>query len=329
MIPRDLFQTDHQSPHQYQFSAQGGISNLCSFVWYDWCYYREEGTNLFPKPKELLGIVLGPAKNEGNKMAQNVLTSTGHVVLRRSVRQLTLIEEKKESEKIKRSNFDKVVEAKLGTSITLPPNESKSSLSEAHDFDFDSRENDSGKPFGWLDGDPLSSDGTPAFENSLSDTLINSEVLLPQGEELVEATVKGRHVNEIGQVLGRYHPNPTLNSIVYDVAFPDGAIKQCAANTIADALYSTINIDGKSETVLDCILEYSKNDKAVSKADKYIHTKGGNCRLRKTIVGWKILVRWRNQSESWIPLKLMKENYPVETSEYAKAGQLIDEPTFQ
>ena len=51
LTPRDLFQTEKQSPYEYQYGVQGDISNLCAFAWYDWCYYHEEGNNTFPKQK--------------------------------------------------------------------------------------------------------------------------------------------------------------------------------------------------------------------------------------------------------------------------------------
>ena len=129
-------------------------------------------------------------------MAQNKLTSTGRAVPRRSIRKLTLVEEKKESEIAKRSKFNKLTTDKLGESMDLPPNELKPSLSDANDFDFYSRESDSDEPIGWLDGDPLESDGTTVFENSRSGTLFNAEILLPQGEDLIAAKIKGRHVDD-------------------------------------------------------------------------------------------------------------------------------------
>ena len=193
----------------------------------------------------------------------------------------------------------------------------------------DPRESDSDEPIGWIDGDPIEPDGTAVFENSRSDSLINAEVLLPQGEDIITAKVKGRHVNDNGEVVGKYNTNPTLNSIIYDVSFPNGAVKQYAANTIAEALYSTTDNEGHSKAVLDCILEHSKNDRAISKTDRHIITKSGNRRIRKTTIGWNILVRWKNQTEAWVPLKLMKENYPVQTAEYARACHIDDEPDFQ
>ena len=68
--------------------------------------------------------------------------------------------------------------------MTLPPEELKPLIADADYFDFDTRENDEDEPLGWFDGDLLDTNGIPIFKNSLSDTLMNAEVLLPHGEEL-------------------------------------------------------------------------------------------------------------------------------------------------
>ena len=86
VTPRNLFQNNGMNPHTITFGTQEDISNLCSFGWYDWVYYRDHG--VFPINKEKLGRVLGPIKNEGNEMAQAVLTSNGKVIPRRTIRKL-------------------------------------------------------------------------------------------------------------------------------------------------------------------------------------------------------------------------------------------------
>ena len=128
----------------------------------------------------------------------------------------------------------------------LPENDSSNPVrpEERDEFAFDEQESDEEEPRGWIDGDPVNKDGTPVFEHSLSDTLINAEVLLPQGEELAKCKVKGRHVGPNGEVTGQFHKNPLLNSIVYDVEFPDGAIQEYSANIIAQNMYSTLDEDG-------------------------------------------------------------------------------------
>jgi hypothetical protein len=41
-----------------------------------------------------------------------------------------------------------------------------------------------------------------------------------------------------------------------------------------------------------------------------------------------VLVKWADKSESWIPLKNMKESHLVETAEFAKARGIADEAAF-
>ena len=61
VTPRDLFQLNGNTPTMATFGVRGDISNLCQFRWYDWCYFRAEGQNLFLQQKLQLGRVLGPA----------------------------------------------------------------------------------------------------------------------------------------------------------------------------------------------------------------------------------------------------------------------------
>ena len=70
---------------------EGDISNICMFKWFELKYYREVSSK-FPFGQEILGKVLGPAKNHGSDMAQWILKRNGQVVPRRSVRQLTDLE---------------------------------------------------------------------------------------------------------------------------------------------------------------------------------------------------------------------------------------------
>jgi hypothetical protein len=81
--------------------------------------------------------------------------------------------------------------------------------------------------------------------------------------------------------------------------------------------------------MMEAIVDYRKDETvAVPKTDKYLTTTSGQQRMRKTTVGWKLLVKWADESESWIPLKDMKESHPIETAEFAKARSIADESAF-
>ena len=50
--------------------------------------------------------------------------------------------------------------------------------------------------------------------------------------------------------------------------------------------------------------------------------------LSRTSRGWKLLVEWKEGVSDWIPLKDLKESYPVQVAEYAVANNLETEPAF-
>ena len=219
------------------------------------------------------------------------------------------------------------IKSLLGDSLTLPSKLSKPF--DTSDFDFNPRNNDEDEPLGWIDGDPVDANGTPVFKNPIGDILVNAKVLLSQEEELISAKVKCRHVNEEDEVYGEFDANSILNTILYGVEFPDGVIKQYAPNIIAESMYSSLDENGHSKVVLDCILDHTKDDRAIDKADKYFITIKGQRRLQKTTIGQKLLVRFKDQSGEWLQLKLVKKNNPVQTTEFVKRNDISDEPIFQ
>ena len=45
-------------------------------------------------------------------------------------------------------------------------------------------------------------------------------------------------------------------------------------------------------------------------------------------MGWELLVKWRDQSESWVRLCELKESHPIEMAEFAMARGIQDQPAF-
>jgi hypothetical protein len=91
--------------------------------------------------------------------------------------------------------------------------------------------------------------------------------------------------------------------MIYEVEFPDGQTEEYAANMIAVNML-TQDEDGYLLTMLDGIIDHHEDEEvAVPKAEKHAFMPGGQRRPRKTIAGWSLLVKWADESESWIPLK--------------------------
>ena len=91
MKSKDLFQLQGQTPHIATFDEEGDISKKSNFGWYEWVHFRETTAKL-PFPAHVLGLCLGPSKNEGNEMTQWVLKQNGQIVPRIKMRRLTLEE---------------------------------------------------------------------------------------------------------------------------------------------------------------------------------------------------------------------------------------------
>ena len=121
VIPKSLFQLNGSNPTTSTLGIQPDISSICQFDWYEWCYVRQETNTQFPFQKEVLGRVLGPCKNEGNEMTQNILLQNGKIVPRRTYRPLTLAEVNSKPEQDMRNAFDNDIKKKLGDSITIVP----------------------------------------------------------------------------------------------------------------------------------------------------------------------------------------------------------------
>jgi hypothetical protein len=144
------------------------------------------------------------------------------------------------------------------------------------------------------------------------DKILRSEVSLQLGDNMTVGKVTKHALGPDGNVAGTYDKNPCLNRMIYEVEFPDGQLKVYAANVIVENMLSQVDSDGYSLTMMEAITDYQKDDTvAVPKTDKYLTTPSGQKRMRKTTVGWSLLVRWADGTESWIPLKDLKESHPI------------------
>lgn len=320
LTAKKLFQLEGQNAHYSVTGEPGDISNLCQFDWYGWCYFRDQKV-AFPNTKEVLGRVLGPAKGEGNEMAQWVLQANGNVVPRRTVRPINTAEIHSEVEKTKRQKFDEFIVTRWGTAAeppAKPPPES----------DFIEYEDEDEQPRVIPEIDPVDNSGHPINQQPAYDRLIHAELILPQGENLRTATVTGRSIGPDGLTTGTFNESPVLNSIVYDVQFPDGEVKEYAANVIAENMLSQVDSEGFTLTLMDSILDVKKDGSAVAKGDMYTQSNRGGSRMRQTTCGWKFLVLWKDGSEQWVPLKDMKESHPIEVTDFVLSRGIADEPAF-
>ena len=102
---------------------------------------------------------------------------------------------------------------------------------------------------------------------------------------------------------------------------------ELTANVIAQSMYASCDDDGNEYLLMDTIVDHHKSDKALSHSDQKV-TFRGRPALRRSTVGWKLCVQWKDGSTSWQTLADMKETHPVEVAEYAVAQGIDHEPGF-
>ena len=68
------------------------------------------------------------------------------------------------------------------------------------------------------------------------------------------AKVCGRTVGPDGKTICTFNDTPTFNSVVYDVEFTDGEVKEYAANVIPENILSQIDNEAFTVTLLYSIL---------------------------------------------------------------------------
>ena len=91
-------------------------------------------------------------------------------------------------------------------------------------------------------------------------------------------------------IIGKYDSKPILNTTVYDVEFSDGYIREYGSNVIAEKMYSQVDSEGFSHYILSIILDFANDTTALQKDDKYIITKSRQRSMKKSTVGWKLLI---------------------------------------
>jgi hypothetical protein len=128
--------------------------------------------------------------------------------------------------------------------------------------------------------------------------------------------VKRRKRDEDGNLVGHSHSNPILDTGLYEVEFEDGQVGTYAANVIAENIYEQLDDEGFAYTLFDSIVDHKCGPDAVSADDGFTEYHGRRVPMRTTR-GWKLCVRWKDDSTSWIPLKDLKESHPVQVVEYA------------
>ncbi len=301
------------------------ISNYLEFGFYDRVWFNDNAGLGETKPGRWLGV----AENIGSIMTYYILQENGKIVARSTVWNPTNLELQTDDVKATFKAYDDEIARRIGTNDfpvegDKPDPELWADLIE-NDEDF--REE-----FFKVYQDEGVKDATDAEPSPgiADEQMLSMELALPKpGEDdLKLARVKRRKRDHDGQPIGVAHKNPILDTRVFDVEFEDGHTAAMTANGIAENLFAQVDQDGHRLLLMDEIVDHRQGPEAVSKANGFLTTKSGQKRRKPTTTGWDLRIKWKDGSETWTPLKDMKESYMVQTAEYAVQNKLNEEPAF-
>ena len=314
----DIFMLDGEVPETIMSGETSDISQFCEFEWYEWVYFRDAAVS-FPEDKLVLGRYLGPSIDIGPALTAKILKQNGQVVHRSTYRGLTPEELASPTEQAARTMFDESIGRTLGPETKVDDFEE---LDVEDTPTFDRYEDDSEE--GQMP-EPQAEELEPTPE--VGDNYVNTEVMLPRGDSMARGRVIRRKRNADGDLIGKSNTNPILDTREYEVEFANGEVTELAANIIAETMFAQCDDDGNEYVLLDSLVDYRKNENALSLEDQKIVVRGKPS-LRRSTVGWQICCEWKDGSTSWEKLSDLKESHPVQTAEYAAAQGIDHEPAF-
>jgi hypothetical protein len=311
-----LWNLHGRTPYEITVGETPDISEWFEYEFYEPCWYLDNAD--FPDTKMKLGRWLGVAHRIGQAMVYYVIPKSGVPLARSTVQPFSDEDKRNPAVTAEVADLDKSINRILKKDDDLNWNgEIPNRLLDEDDEDgFEAVEPDSVMP----DADD--------YDEETLDKWLSAKVLLPHGDTQSSATVRRRKRDHEGNPIGTSHPNPVLDTRVYEVEFEDGTQQEYAANLIATSIFAQVDDEGYEHILMDEIIEHKADGHAVKRDDMYIVGKNGNKHMRRTTKGWKLLVKWKDGSSDWLPLADLKESDPVQTAEYAVANQLENEPAF-
>ena len=89
----------------------------------------------------------------------------------------------------------------------------------------------------------------------VSDHYIGVEILLPRGDQMARGHVVASSRDAEGNVMGRSHTNPILDTRMYQIEFAGVKVRELTANVIAESMYAQCNTEGNEYLLLDVLVD--------------------------------------------------------------------------
>ena len=98
--------------------------------------------------------------------------------------------------------------------------------------------------------------------------------------------VLARSRNANGNVMDRSHTNPILDTRTYQVEFAGSEVTELITNIIAESLNAECDLEGNEYLLLDALVDYGRDNKAISLSDQQTMVQGRPV-THMTTAGWQ------------------------------------------
>ena len=318
LTAHDRYALDGMVPETLYRGGVADISEYCQFGWYEEVWYVDPGQ------ERNLGWWIGVATEIGEPMTYWVLGKTAVPLPRSTV--IKVLPEEKSSDGYLRAlkELDDGIHSRIGDH--LKQDELLPELADMPDIDLSEWvEDEVVEPFEPEEAMPEADEDEDPV---IFDKYLGAEINLNRGGQVLRGRVVGRKRDNDGNPVGRASDNPLLDTREYLVEFVDGSTEAYTTNLIAEAMYSQVDEEGHLQVLMEDINDHRKDGSAVPVDDGFMTTRSGRRVRRRTTKGWELNVQWKDGSSDWVPLKDLKESYPVQVAEYAVANKLAEEPAF-
>ena len=162
-------------------------------------------------------------------------------------------------------------------------------------------------------------------DDVLTDIYLNAELIfdIGSGSERKGRVDSKRAKGTLGESIGRALANRLFDTHEYIVEFADGSSENYFANVITECMYAQIDSKCNQYQLLHEITDHRSHNSAFVIAESSATSRNGNLVPKKTTRGWSLFVSWKDGSSDWIPLKDLKDAYPIQIAEYALAANQI------
>jgi hypothetical protein len=103
---------------------------------------------------------------------------------------------------------------------------------------------------------PVNAVGRPIDQHPAYDTILNTELKLPNGDSYKPAKAFRQTIIYKGTTRGSSHQQPELNTMAYNVEFDNFLVKEYTAKVIAGELFAQTDEEGFTTNHMDGIVDF-------------------------------------------------------------------------